>query len=177
MIDQENLSQFEKIYNETYNKTLRYVICKCSNLDDVNDIIQETYLEIYKLLNNHKDINNYQNYILSIATNKIKKHYNILYRIKTIPLFSSKDETNIIDTIPNNIDIEKIIIDSNDIDIIWKYLKKKKLIIQKIFYLYYDLDIPIKSISKELNISESYTKNCLYRTLKELQKFLRKDCD
>lgn len=178
MIDQRNLKQFEKIYDETYNTTLKYVICKCSNLDDVNDIIQETYLEFYKSLKQQKQINNYRKYIIGIASNKIKKHYNFLSRIKTIPLFSDKDnDLNIVDTIPNNIDLEEIIIKCTNNDLIWKYLKTKKIIIQKVFYLYYELDLTIKDISQQLKVSESYTKNCLYRTLKELQNFLRKDCD
>lgn len=178
MIDQRNLKQFKKTYDETYNTTLKYVICNCSNLDDVNDIIQETYLEFYKMLKQQKQINNYRTYIIGIASNKIKKHYNILSRIKTIPLFSDKnDGLNIADTIPNNIDLEEIIIKSANLDLIWKYLKTKKIIIQKVFYLYYELDFTIKDISKQLKVSESYTKNCLYRTLKELQVFLRKDCD
>ena len=32
------LNNFEKIYNKTYNKVLRYIICKCQNLEDVNEI-------------------------------------------------------------------------------------------------------------------------------------------
>ena len=34
-----------------------------------------------------------------------------------------------------------------------------KIIIQKIFYLYYNLDLKIKDISKELQVSESFVKN------------------
>ena len=50
MSTQKILKEFEIIYKNTYNKILKYVICKCSNLDDVNDIIQETYIEFYKKL-------------------------------------------------------------------------------------------------------------------------------
>ena len=57
---------------------------------------------------------------------------------------------------------------------IWNYLKKKNPDIQRIFYLYYNLDFTIKEISEELNLKESDVKNKLYRTLKELQKNLRK---
>ena len=41
---------FEKIYKETYSKVLKFAVIKCRNLDDVNDIIQDTYLELLKLL-------------------------------------------------------------------------------------------------------------------------------
>ena len=40
MIDQKTLDEFSKIYDETYNDVLRYVVCKCSNISDVEDIIQ-----------------------------------------------------------------------------------------------------------------------------------------
>ena len=45
---QKELEKFEEIYKKTYDVTLKYIICKCSNLEDVNDIIQEIYIELYK---------------------------------------------------------------------------------------------------------------------------------
>ena len=178
MIDQKDLKQFNKIYNKTYNHVLKYIICKCSNIEDVNDIIQETYLELYNTLIKEKNIDDYNKYLIGIAKNKIKKHYKLIYKIKTISLFTQKDNNlDLIETIKNNTDIEKIIIDTNDLELIWNYLKKKKIIIQKIFYLYYNLDLKIKDISNELQVSESFIKNNIYRTLKELQELTRKDCD
>lgn len=41
---------FEEIYNSTYKNTLKYIIVHCNNMDDVNDIIQDTYTEFYKKL-------------------------------------------------------------------------------------------------------------------------------
>ena len=178
MLGAPNLKQFEEIYDKTYNKTLRYIICKCSNIEDVNDIIQETYLELYNAIIKEKDIDNFDKYIIGIAKNKIRKHYRIIYKIKTISLFTNKkDELELLDTIKNDIDLEKIVINTQDKEKIWNYLKNKNINIQKIFYLYYELDIKIKEIAKSMEVSESYVKNCLYRTLKELQELMRKDCD
>lgn len=42
MSTQLNLKDFEKIYEETYDKTLKYIVCKCSNIEEVNDLIQDT---------------------------------------------------------------------------------------------------------------------------------------
>ena len=64
MSTQKILKEFEIIYKNTYNKILKYVICKCSNLDDVNDIIQETYIEFYKKLKENKKIQDKQRYAL-----------------------------------------------------------------------------------------------------------------
>lgn len=178
MLDAPSLKQFNKIYDDTYNKVLKYIICKCSNIEDVNDIIQETYLEVYKSLIKEKNIDNFDNYIIGIAKNKIKKHYSIFYKIKTISLFESKDDNiELLDNIESNVNIEQIVLNTSNKEFIWNYLKKKKIIIQRIFYLYYELNLKIKEISKELKVSESYVKNSLYRTLKELQELLGKDCD
>ena len=96
MIDQKDLKQFNKIYNKTYNHVLKYIICKCSNIEDVNDIIQETYLELYNTLIKEKNIDDYNKYLIGIAKNKIKKHYKLIYKIKTISLFTQKDNNLII---------------------------------------------------------------------------------
>lgn len=176
MIDQISLEKFNEIYDKTYNNVLKFVVCKCSNMDDVNDIVQEIYIELYKKLMIANDIQNIDSYILGIAKNKINKHYGLLYKFKMLSLNSHDvKEQEIIDNIPSDIDVEDITIKAIDLEIVWKELRKKKLIVQKIFYLYYNLDFTIKEIARELSLGESYIKNCLYRTLKELQKFMRKD--
>ncbi len=176
MIDQISLEKFNEIYDKTYNNVLKFVVCKCSNMDDVNDIVQEIYIELYKKLMKANDIQNIDSYILGIAKNKINKHYGLLYKFKMLSLNSHDvKEQEIIENIPSDIDVEDITIKVIDLEIVWKELRKKKLIVQKIFYLYYNLDFTIKEIARELSLGESYIKNCLYRTLKELQKFMRKD--
>ena len=102
----------------------------------------------------------------------------MLYKFKTISIFNSNNtDFEVINNIHDDINIENIILENDDIEEIWKYLRNKKINIQKIFYLYYNLDFTIKEIAQELHLSESYIKNGLYRTLKELQEVLGKDCD
>lgn len=38
-----SLNKFNEIYSNTYKNTLRYVLLHCNNLDDVSDIVQDTY--------------------------------------------------------------------------------------------------------------------------------------
>ncbi len=176
MINQINLQKFESIYDKTYKNVLKFVICECSNMSDVNDIIQEVYIEVYKKINVNDDIKNIEAYIIGIAKNKIKKYYRLLYKFKTLSLNKENDrEEEFVDNIPSDIDIEKIIIKTDDLEIIWKFLRKQKLVIQKIFYLYYELDFTIKEIANVLHLSESYIKNNLYRTLKSLQKIMKEE--
>lgn len=172
MIDHKVMETFDKLYNETYNDILKYVVCNCYNINDIEDIIQNTYIGLYNVLKKNKDISNIKSYLIKIAKNKINDYYRFKYKKKFISLFSNEDKIDLIDNIPSDIDIEKEIIKKEDIDKIWNFLSSKKVVISKVFYLYYYLDLSIKEISRELNITESSVKHYLYRTLKELNNYL-----
>lgn len=171
MASQSNLYKFNGIYDKTYSDVLKYVIIKCHSVDDANDILQETYLEFWKILNKKElSENNIKSYLIGIAINKIKKHYTLLERLKTISLFEKNDkDIELIDTIEDNLNIDDLIIKADNWDIIWKYIKNmKNQDIPKVFYLHYKLELSIREISKLMRVSESYIKNLIYRTLKEL---------
>ena len=172
MASQSNLYKFNDIYDKTYLNLLKYVIVKCHNINDANDIIQETYLELWNIINKKElsDIN-IKSYLIGIANNKIKKHYTLLQKIKTISIFEKNDkDIELIDLLEDKINIENFIIQKDNWFTIWQFIKSKKnQDIPKVFYLYYRLELSIKEIAKELKVSESYIKNLIYRTLKELQ--------
>lgn len=178
MIDQANLNKFDKIYNSTYFSVQKYILLKCSNIEDVNDIIQDVYVEVYKNIDKFSNIENVESYILGIAKNKVKKYYGLLYKFKTLSIFNlDYQDRELLENIPDETDIESIILKNADIDEIWDFLKRKRAIIGKIFYLYYNEGYTIKEISECLNLKESYIKNSLYRTLKELQNLCNKGGD
>ena len=180
MASQSNLKKFNDIYDKTYSDVLKYVIIKCHNVNDANDIIQDTYLEFWKILKRKNvEETNIKSYLIGIAINKIRKHYTLIQRIKTISLFDkNENDIEIIDTIKDNFSIEDLIIKNDNWDLIWNYIKKKKnQDIPKIFYLHYKMELSIKEISEELGINESYIKNLIYRTLKELYSLFGKECN
>lgn len=172
MASQSTLYKFNDIYDKTHLDLLKYVIIKCHSINDANDIIQETYLEFWNIMNKKElSDSNIKSYLMGIANNKIKKHFTLLKKIKTISLFEKNDkDIEIIDNIKDDININDIIIKSDDWNDIWNYIKNKKnQDIPKVFYLYYKLEISIKEIANNLKVNESYIKNLIYRTLKELQ--------
>lgn len=173
MIEQETLNIFDKLYNESYQQVLKYVICNCSNIEDVKDIVQNVYVELLKILDKKSTFDKGNAYILGIAKNKVNEYYRFNYKAKIISIFSKREEIELLDSIPDDIDLQEEFIQKEDLKFIWNYLKKKKVIISKIFYLYYYTDMTIKNISKELNISESNVKHYLYRTLKELHSIMK----
>ena len=142
MIDQETLNKFDKLYNESYKNILKYVICNCSNVEDVEDIVQNVYVDLLKKIN---------------------------YKVKLVNLFSKDEEFDMTCNFPDDFDLQDEFIKKEDIKFIWDFLKGKKAIVFKVFYLYFYEDMSIKDVAGLLKISESNVKHYLYRTLNELK--------
>ena len=164
------LKKFEQMYKDTYNSTLKYVVCRCSNLDDVDDIIQETYLELYNALKEKRDISNYPAYVIGIAKNKIIKYFNSHKKSSTISIFQEKDNEEFLIDLDSGIDIETDFITKENIDTIWNYIKEIDMDTARIFYLHFIKDMTLKEISEEIEIKESTIKSSLYRMIKNIKK-------
>lgn len=164
-------NNFENIYNKTYHKVLRYMVCKCQNLDDVNELIQDSYIELYQNIKRKKwiEVNDEKAYMIGIAKNVVKRYYRKQYKEKeNIELFSRQE-------IPIDSHLEMDVINKENVEEIWNYLNEKNVLIAKIFYLYYGQGLKIIEIAEELQIAESTIKNYIYRTLKELNKKFGKE--
>ena len=168
MFEQNTLSEFDFLYNKTYNNIKKYVILNCKNIDDVNDIIQNIYVVVYDIIRKNKNID--EKYIFGIAKNKINDFYRFKYKYYFKSLVNKDNED--IDIIDNIDLLENIIINEN-LDLIWDYIKRKNIIISKIIYLYYYEDYKIRDIARELKIKESSVKNYLYRTINELSSIIK----
>ena len=173
MINQNTLKIFDDLYDKTYKNVLKYVVCNCSNAEDIKDIIQNIYMEVLKKIQNEVVFNNESAYIMGIAKNKVNEYYRHKYKVKIISLFVKKDDKEFNIDIPDSFDLELDYIKKEDINFIWDFLKKKKIIIFKVFYLYYYEDLSIENISKALNISQSNVKHYLYRTINELKEVMK----
>ena len=102
---------FNKLYKETFDDISKYVICSTPNINDVNDILQIIYMDIFKIINkDNYDLLN-KSYIRAIAKNKINDYYRYNYKQKIVSLFTNKDD---IEDYKDNIDIEKSILEQYD---------------------------------------------------------------
>lgn len=162
MIDYKTQDKFDKLYNETHRDILKYIVLNCYNLEDAKDILQSTYLEVYKKI----DVVNDKKYIVGIAKNKIKRFYRFKYKIKNMFLYN--EEISTIDNVSSDYNLEESIFMKYDVDLVWKLISKKPAVVSKVIYLYYYEGYTIKEISSILNISESNVKYYIYRTINEL---------
>lgn len=161
---------FTNIYKDTYHDILKYIIINCDNLDDVNDIIQDTYLSLYKVMEK-QTIEDIRPFLFGIAKNMLKRHRRRFAKLRQ--MFTKEDIDDF--HIKDNFILEEEVLNRITSEQIWHYLDKKNILISKTFYLFYSEGLSIKEIAQLLNKNESTIKNYLYRTKIELQNFIGKE--
>lgn len=157
------------IYTTTYNDVLKYVVSKCHSADDIPDLIQNTYLNLYNRLKKQGEIKEPKKYLIKIAKNEVYKLYGFLSFTKScIPVFSQVDEEDF-SNIEAEIYTDEINYDPLLCKELWEYLKSHDLLTFKIFVLYFSHDLKISDIAKTLKVNESTVKNRLYRTIRQMR--------
>ena len=73
------LKEFDSIYNETFNEIKRYVILKCRNIADVEDILQNIYTDAYKKLKKNVSVD--KSYICGIANHFPLRIRNFIFNV------------------------------------------------------------------------------------------------
>jgi RNA polymerase sigma-70 factor (ECF subfamily) len=176
---QKIISRFDEIYNSTHKDVLSFIASKCGNAADINDIAQETYLELYRLLSKRGTdyVQNDKAVVIKIARQKLSRYYSVMERLKLlVPLVTANEdgeEVMLSDLEANAFLAEDFTNDRLLIENARQFIKAKPEDVKKIFYLFYDVDLQIPEIAKALSMSESGVKNKLYRTLKELRELLK----
>lgn len=175
MPDSDATRFFNDIYYATSKKVLGFITAKCSNVSDISDIFQDTYTEVYAAVSRRtvKCITNQEAFVIKIARQKLWKYYSLTDRLKHILPMHEQDD-NGEEFIPADREADSFCIDdkiADDmlLDEIRGILARKPQNVQKIFRMFYALDMTIPEISKLLGMSQSNVKHKLYRTLNELR--------
>ena len=71
-----NEQKFQNIYHLTYPKISRYVVSKCRNIEDVKDILQNIYIDVYKKIDKIDFIEN-EAYLYTLTKNKVNQYVHI----------------------------------------------------------------------------------------------------
>ena len=167
--------EFNEIYEKTYHNLLSYIISKCDNLSNIEEIMQEIYIKLYKqILKDSTYINNYQSFLIKLAKNELFKYYSLKNKLKKILNINIENNIDISNIKDNNINIEKEITNKYELDKIWKEIKKQNITYQKILTLYYLENMKIKDIASLLNMNESSVKTILYRTINKIKLELKR---
>lgn len=146
---------FEEIY-EKYNKLVFFIIIRyVNNIDDVRDLVQDTFVSFYNNLNNN--IENIKFYLTTSAKNKainfIKKHNNIIFDDEFI--YKVEDIKNININYHNIIEIMRKTLTDLEIEII----------LQHTLHGY-----TFREIAKQLNMNLNTTISMYRRAIKKFKK-------
>lgn len=179
MVDPNITSRFNEIYDSTNRAVLSIVTAKCCNTADIQDIVQDTYVELYQLLDKRgvDYIKNDKAIVLRIAKQKLFRHYSLMERLKIfIPMNVAKeneDEVELLDLEADTFLTEDFTVNKITLEEARHFIQQKSQEVKKIFYLFYDVGQSIPEIAEALSMSESNVKHKLYRTLHELRTLLQ----
>ena len=171
-------SRFGEIYDSTNKAVLAFITTKCGRTADISDIFQDTYLELYKILNERgaEYIKHEKAYVLRIAKRKVARYYSLLERLKIFVSISAAnedgEEVDISELEANAFLTEDFTVNHALLESVQQFIGSKPEDVQKVFYLMYDVGLTIPEIAQTLSMNESSVKNKLYRTLKELKNLL-----
>ena len=145
---------------------------KCGNLDDISDILQETYAEFYATIQKKgvSYIKEPEGLVLDIARKKIWKYYN---GKEPQPVRDSSPE----DTCqvacpggePGTYPVDEAFLNRETLREIRQIVDSKPEDTRRIFYLFYLHDQTIAEISQTMSVSQSFVKNRLYRLGNEIR--------
>ncbi|MCH5299526.1 MAG: RNA polymerase sigma factor [Ruminococcus sp.] len=175
-VENNVVDRFNEIYDATNQKALAFIAAKCGNMSDMQDILQETYMELYSVLSSKgvDYIENDEAFVINIAKQKIYKHYTIAQRFKSdlsLSVVINEEETNIFETELEELTLEDEICNSQLVDEIERYIAKKPQDIRRIFFLRFSLDRSIEEIATLMSLKPSSVKNKLYRTINEIRSY------
>lgn len=165
----------EEIYNATFDRTIVYVIMKCGKVNDVEDIVQDTYTELLQVLleKGTEYIRVPEDFVMQLAKSKVYHYYSEKEReracvfVEDYEILEQEDMPGTVN-IGQDVEWEESLINKLTAQEAMEYISGKDELTKEIFYQHYFEDKTLKEIAEKCGVKEATVKNRLYRTLKEL---------
>lgn len=176
------IMEFNQVYEETFSKVRGYISLHCSDINTVPDILQETYLDFYKILSD-KGVSYAKDNIavlMKIAKRKVYRHYSFIDKIKIfIPLIhkNADDEEYFLPDFqdPCIQTVEEDILQKLEAERLWDIINTYPADVRKIIYLYFYEELTLAEIAGVMGWGLSKVKHKLYRTLEEIRRKEQRD--
>lgn len=157
-------SAFRIIVHDFQEEIFRMAMAYLRDSEEAEDATQEVFLRVYRSLHKFRLDKQFQPWLFTIATNYLKNSYRNRKKKKAkeqtlpdVPLASPQKEK---DTLEETEEIELV---RNSIADLPGKLKEAVI-------LYYLEDMDVKSIARELHLTEENIKSRLHRARKKIQK-------
>lgn len=168
-----NEERFREIYDSTYRQTAAKILAKSRQSADAADLIQEVYLEVYTILQRRGGayIRHPGALVAKITRQILARYYRTMSRRREVYDTPSEGEITAEMEDIESLSVEEITVDRDVLLWTEQYLCKQGEEVRKIFHLYYRFGMTISEIAVQMGKTESYIKNKLYRTLKEIRTY------
>lgn len=149
------VQDFTDIYHKYYPDIYKYIYSYTLNKYDTEDIVQKTFLKLYKNISKLQNEMHIKRWLLTVASNECTNYFRSFWR-KNITHYNATDFTD--QFIKNNENYE-----------LYELLKKLDYKYRLPLFLFYFEGYSIKDISLILKKSE----NCIKQRLKRGREFLK----
>lgn len=168
---------FEEVYERTRRSVTLYLIAKCKCFDDINDVLQEVYIEYFRTIQKKgiEYVDDEEAFLIALCKKKMASYYSFWDRIANR---TSLDVTAVSE-LKDHMDHEEQWCDMEDdfyrkemLQDVQEILRQQPDCVQKIFYLYYTMELTVSEIAELLRMKPQTVKNKLFRTRKYIRKNL-----
>ena len=167
---------FNRVYDETINSLTRFVISKCGNILDVEDILQNIYARFFQRISKkgYDDIESAEAFLVNIAKFEVKTYYGVVKKRSNTDSFSEFSEEKMVaveaEMSLNQKNLEDVLCNELLAREIFEDIANSDEVTGKIFYLHYVCDMKLDEVARELDLNLSTVKNKVYRTLERQKK-------
>jgi len=162
--------QFQQIYSLFFNKVYNFIFSRTNSQDDAEDIVQDTFIGIWKSMDKLDVSRNLGAWVFQIARNKLndylKSKYKVLERTTSQPTDNISEE-NLDDYTDDNREyLSKAHKEA------MKMIEKLDDNYRKVLELRYIKGYKIKEVAQELKLTENNVKVIQNRAIKKLKELI-----
>ena len=158
-----NAAAFEELYKRYVNKVYSYLITRCKNQDDVKDILQETFISVWKSCSLYKGQSKLITWIIGIARNKLYDNLRKAYKQRSDDINEGiySERNNMYDKLETRIVIKELLDKLPDAD-------------QELVFMVFNLEMKYAEISSILEVPEGTVKSRMSRIRRQLKSLLER---
>lgn len=170
----EHTERFNRIYDETRDDLLRYLMLRTSAAPEAEDLFQEVYQRFYRRMTRGAlPILDAKRYLFAIAKKVLAQYYREAAERKEAEQPILTDDP----LAQNDEPIDERLLKQEQKDVIWTLLQREPELNRRCFVLFYGYERSQKEIGEALGIGEQAVRQRLYRTRERIKRLLESECD
>lgn len=163
-----NKDYFDRVYEKTYRRLLRYAVLHLSDPTDAEDALQNVYVDFYRRIERygHLDILFPQSFLQRMLQREIARNYAERAGRAAQPIEVYEN------VLAEDVSFEDLALDRVLAEQVLTYAKALPPETYRVFVLYYGFEMSVSDIAAELNIGKEAVKSRLFRARNTLKNCL-----